>query len=216
MLVTVSFDMDGTLVDYSFADAVWLEGIPCLYAEDRGISLSDAKARVKKEYNQVGMRRLEWYNIQYWLRRFGLDPESWETLFDRYRHRINTYPEAPEVLQNLKDRECSLVVISNAARPFLETELQETGLTEYFHRIFSATSDFKQVKNTETLYQRVLEILDIKPSEMIHIGDDWHFDYLTPGRAGIKCYFLDRKDQKSGPYVVNGLTEFLAQISEIP
>ncbi|NIR15593.1 MAG: HAD family hydrolase [Desulfobacterales bacterium] len=209
----ISFDLDGTLVDYSFADAVWLEGIPRLYAENRGISLSDAKARVKKEYNKVGMKQLEWYNIQYWLRKFGLDPDSWETLFDRYRHRINTYPEVHEVLQALRYRECSLAVVSNAARPFLETELQETGLAEYFDHVFSATSDFKQVKKTETLYQKVLKALDIKPSEMIHIGDDWHFDYLTPGRAGIRCYYLDRENEKSGKHIVNDLTEFLAQIS---
>lgn len=211
--VIVSFDVDGTLVDYSFADAVWLEGIPGLYADKKGVSLSVAKERVKREYDRVGMTRLEWYNIQYWLTKFGLEPDSWQMLCEKYKHRITPYPEVHEVLQSLKNRDCRLVVVSNAAREFLDTELQETGLTGYFHGTFSATSDFKQVKNTAILYHKVLDALDVKPSQMTHVGDDWHFDYIAPRKAGIRCYFLDREKQRSGKHVVKDLTEFLSQIS---
>lgn len=208
-----SFDLDGTLVDYSFVNAVWLEGIPQLYADEKGISREVAKTKVKKEYDKVGMNRLEWYNIQFWLKRFGLNSRSRKFLFKKYKHKINTYPAVLEVLCTLKDQGHTLLVISNAARDFLDTELKETNLKQYFYRVFSATSDFRQVKKTETLYQKILNILHIEPSEMTHVGDNWHFDYLAPRKAGIQCYFLDRENQTSGLHVVKDLTEFMSKIS---
>lgn len=208
----ISFDLDGTLVDYSFVDAVWLEGMPRLYADDRGINLDSAKKRVEKKYNQVGMERLEWYNIQFWLNRFELPSNKQEILFNKYKDKITVYPEVYAVLNTLQKEEHPLVVTSNAARSFLDIELEETNLKKYFYQTFSATSDFKQVKKTKNLYQKILEKLNISSSEVIHVGDNWHFDYIAPKKAGIKSYFLDRKKQRSGEEVVNDLTEFLTEI----
>lgn len=208
----ISFDLDGTLVDYSFANAVWLEGIPRLYAEDKGVSLDVAKVKVKKEYDRVGMTRLEWYDIYYWLREFRLESRNWTTLLREYKHTIRAYPETREVMQTLGEEDYTLMVVSNAAREFLDIELQETHLTSYFTHVFSATSDFHQVKKSEILYQKILSQLDAQPSEVTHVGDDWHFDYVTPRKAGIRSFFLDRQNKKSGEYVVKNLTEFLSRI----
>jgi len=208
----ISFDLDGTLVDYSFTDAVWLEGMPRLYAHDRGINLDSAKKRVKKKYDRVGMERLEWYNIQFWLKRFDLSSNKQEILFNKYKDKITVYPEVYTVLNTLQKERYPLVVTSNAAREFLDIELEETNLKKYFYQTFSATSDFKQVKKTKNLYQKILEKLNTSPSKVIHVGDNWHFDYIAPKKAGITSYFLDRKKQRSGEEVVNDLTEFLTKI----
>ena len=68
----VSFDADGTLVTPDFSQAVWYEGVPSLYARKNGISFQEAKAFIEKEYQVVGDCRVEWYDIKYWLQRFGL------------------------------------------------------------------------------------------------------------------------------------------------
>ncbi len=208
----VSFDVDGTLVDYSFANAVWLEGIPRLYAEEEGISMDLAKVIVKREYDKVGMERLEWYDINYWLDRFRLRTGTWKTLLKKYRHLIRAYPETYEALRTLRDRGYKLIVISNASRKFLDTELDETNIASYFRQIFSATSDFNKVKKNEVLYRKILDILDVKPSQVIHVGDNWHFDYLAPRKTGMESFFLDRENSKSGKYIVKNLTELLSKI----
>lgn len=209
----ISFDLDGTLVDYSFVNAVWLDGVPRLYAKKRGMSLDAAKLKVRREYDAVGMKRLEWYDIEYWLSKFHLGSENWGMLFRKYKHKISIYPEVPQVLQTLRDAGHKLIVVSNAAREFLDTELEETGLIRYFEHVFSTTSDFNQVKKTKNLYEKILSILDAIPSEVIHVGDDWHFDFEIPRKAGIRSFFLDRKKQRSGKYVVKDLIEFMSVIS---
>ena len=48
-LKVISFDMDGTLVSQDFADAVWLDGLPRLYAEEWGMGFDEARKYVIKE-----------------------------------------------------------------------------------------------------------------------------------------------------------------------
>lgn len=210
----VSFDLDGTLVDYSFANAVWLEGIPRLYAEEKDVNADMAKISVKEEYDKVGMKRLEWYDINYWLNRFRLTPKNWTMLLREYKHLIKPYPETSEILQTLRDANYTLIVISNAAREFLDAELEEPNIASYFKHAFSATSDFHQVKKTADLYQKILNILDSQPSDVVHVGDDWQFDYIASREAGIKSFFLDRKEQKSGNHIVKNLTELVSRIQQ--
>ena len=58
--------------------------------------------------------------------------------------------------------------------------MEATGLDRYFGQIFSATSDFREVKKTPRFYQRVCEILKVRPEELVHVGDHYEFDYLVP------------------------------------
>ena len=55
----VSFDLDGTLTDSSFANSVWLEEIPKLYAIKNKISINLAKREVFNNYNKIGNKRIE-------------------------------------------------------------------------------------------------------------------------------------------------------------
>jgi putative hydrolase of the HAD superfamily len=58
--------------------------------------------------------------------------------------------------------------------------------------VFSATSDFGEVKKSNGFYARVCEIADVKPHEVVHIGDHWVFDFVNPREMGMTAYFLDR------------------------
>ena len=54
----LSFDLEGTLVDDKFSRLVWEEGLPALYAEEKGISLESALKRVMGEYDEIVPRGL--------------------------------------------------------------------------------------------------------------------------------------------------------------
>lgn len=200
MTKVISFDMDGTLVDSEFTDWVWSHGIPSLYAARKGLSFPEAKAWVEEEYRKVGERALEWYDIKYWFRFFDLD-RDWKELMERYVDKIRVYGDVFETLESLSGR-FSLVLTSNAGREFIDVELEATGLRRYFDRIFSATSDFGQVKKTAGVYERICDLLGTEPVDVLHVGDHYDFDYLVPKTLGIRAYYLDRTGQKVGDEVL--------------
>ena len=201
----ISFDMDGTLIAGEFTDGVWKQGIPALYAAKEGISFEAAKSFVEAEYDKVGEGAIEWYDIKYWLRFFELN-KDWRTLLGQYADKIRVYPDAKPMLSRLKERH-RLILTSNAGREFLEVELNTTGLGRYFSQIFSATSDFGEVKKTTHVYDRICRMLGVTPEEIIHVGDHYEFDYLVPRSIGIQAFFLDRSGQRNGDSFLRNLED---------
>lgn len=210
MIKVVSFDLDGTLIDWSFAESLWYEGMSRLYAERSGLSPEEARREVTRRYDAVGIERLEWYDIKYWWKEFDLGG-SWRDLVEECRSKVRTYPEVHEVLGGLH-RRFKLMVITNAARELAEEEIEQAGLKDYFVRTFSSTSDFGLVKKTGGFYSDVLKAIGVPPSEVVHVGDNWVFDYLAPREAGIRAFFLDRDGKQSGESVVRDLREFSRQL----
>ncbi|HOV82915.1 MAG TPA: HAD family hydrolase [Methanothrix sp.] len=203
MIRIISLDMDGTLMKSRFVDKVWMEGMPMLYAEKNGIDFASARELVTGEYMKIGSDRLEWYDLAYWIDKFGL-PIGKEDLLQMYEDEIEPYPEVQEALDMLSEN-YELIVTSNAAREFIEIELE--GLEDYFQETFSATSDFMEVKKSPLIYGAVCARMAVKPFEMLHIGDHYHYDYESPLQAGLEALFLDRRGERIGREVVGDLRE---------
>jgi HAD superfamily hydrolase (TIGR01549 family) len=201
----ISFDLDGTLVASEFSEWVWGVGIPQRFAEKRGIPFNEAKEIVEGEYRKVGDGSLEWYDIKYWFNFFQLDG-NWKPLLNRFSQRIKIYPEVLKVLKDLSSH-YRLIIISNAAREFIDIEVEVAELRGYFSRIFSATSDFGQVKKTAEFYGRICQVLLIGSQEMVHVGDHWEFDYLVPKGLGIQALHIDRSGNRRGDDVIRNLEE---------
>jgi len=203
MIRFISLDMDGTLVNSRFVDKVWMEGIPSLYAEETGQEFAAAKEYVISEYMKIGSDHLEWYDLKYWIDKFGLQIAK-DDLLELYEDEIETYPEVQDALDILADNYV-LVVTSNAAREFIDIELE--GLQDFFQETFSVTSDFRDVKKSPQVYGAVCAKLKAKPFEVLHIGDHYDYDYEAPLEAGLDALFLDRKGVRSGREVVGDLRE---------
>jgi putative hydrolase of the HAD superfamily len=208
MISVISLDMDGTLVTTRFVDKVWMEGVPMLYAEKSGMDYLAAKSYVIGEYMKIGSDHLEWYDLSYWIDKFGLKVGK-DDLLQMYEDEVEFFPEVLEVLDQLSES-YDLVVTSNAAREFLDFELE--GLSDYFREIFSVTSDFREVKKSPLIYGTVCAHVGAKPFQVLHIGDHYNYDYESPLEAGLDALFLDRKGERSGPEVVGDLREAMAHI----
>lgn len=200
-LKIISFDVEGTLITHRFSEIVWEEAIPKLYSEKEGISIDEAISCVMEEYNKIGEERMEWYDIKYWFDYFGLN--DYEKLLNRHKNEISCYPEVQQTLQELSEN-YRLIVNSNSPREFLELETEK--FKRFFHHIFSAPSDFRQVKTID-FYRTICDVLKIKPEEMAHVGDHWVYDFVAPREIGIHAFYLDRKLEKQNEHIINNLKE---------
>ncbi len=207
----VSFDVDGTLVDGTFTTLVWEETIPRLYSCKENVDLETAKKYVWEEYSKIGQERLEWYDIRYWLKHFGLN-QDWRELLEDHKHEVRLYPEVPSVLQKLKDHNFVLTIITNGAKEF--ADIQTRSIRGYFTSVFSATTDFGVLKHSTDLYEKICDRLGISPGELTHVGDHRKFDYLVPRQVGVDAFLLDRKRKSSSAHIVRNLEDFCNQVDK--
>ncbi len=199
----LSFDLTGTLATFRFCNSIYFEGLPKIYAEKYELKIEEARQYLKKAYDEVGDQEADWYNLTYWFDRFDLG-NGWDSLLSELSHNIQLYPESEGVLTKLSEK-YELILISNACREFLEVETSDIG--KYFTRLISCVSDFGEVKKTAEFYDKVCYSLELKPDELIHIGDNWQFDYIAPTECGITAYHLDRTGKKTGEFIIHDLSE---------
>ena len=203
----VSFDVEGTLVTPDFSYAVWFEAIPERYAERKGIDFELARKAIEEEYRKVGDQRLEWYDVRYWFNKLGLGTP--EQVLERCESKVRYYPEVKEVLASLSER-YKLVVASGSTRDFLHHLLQD--IEPYFTRIFSSLTDYKQLKTSE-FYLKMCQTMEIKPEQVVHVGDNWQFDFVAPSEVGIQAFYLDRKRQMKYRESLANLVELRDQLT---
>jgi FMN phosphatase YigB (HAD superfamily) len=182
----ISFDAEGTLVTPDFSQTIWHEAIPALYAQKRGLDFAQAKRCIVEEYGRIGDQRLEWYDIEYWFSYLGLG--SSEPVIQSCLNKIYYYPEVTEVLSSLAS-EYRLIVASGTPLELLYCLLQD--IKPYFAQIFSSISHYKQVKSPD-FYLRICKEMGVKPGQVIHVGDNWQFDFLNAQEAGINAFYIDR------------------------
>lgn len=205
MIKIVSFDLDGTLIKNTYADKVWLEGLPKIFAQEKKISFENALQYLQNEYDKIGDNKVEWYDIEFWFHQYQLQ-YSWKKLLENYKKYIDTYPEVLDVLKRLY-KKYTLIIISNAKREFIKIELKETNIRKYFSNVFSSISDFHKVKKVTDFYSMICDKLEVNPNEIIHIGDNMEFDYTIPKNLGIISFYLDRNRINTGDFIVYNLKD---------
>jgi HAD superfamily hydrolase (TIGR01549 family) len=182
----ISFDAEGTVVTPDFSQAIWHEAIPAIYAQKKGLDIAQARRHIAEEYGRIGDQRLEWYDIEYWFS--CLDLGSSEPVIQSCLDKIGHYPEVTEVLSSLAS-EYKLIVASGTPLKLLHCLLRD--IKPYFVRIFSSISHYRQLKSPD-FYLSICEEMGVKPSQVIHVGDNWQFDFLNAQQAGVNAFYLDR------------------------
>jgi putative hydrolase of the HAD superfamily len=100
------------------------------------------------------------------------------------------YPEVVDVLQKLQPR-YRLAVVSNYDGR-LRFTLEHLGISKFFARIF-ISSELGADKPDPEIFRRALKLIDVKPDEALHVGDDPERDWEAASEAGLRVFRLDRK-----------------------
>ncbi len=204
----LSFDLTGTLATFSFCNSIYFKGLPRLYAAKYDISFEQSKKYLIECYDEIGDQQANWYDITYWFKRFDLG-DGWNSLLNELSSNIEYYSESKLILEEL-NREYDMVLTTNACREFVEIETVD--IKSYFTRIISCVSDFGEVKKTPEFYGKICRLLKRSPEEIIHIGDNWLFDYIAPKEHGLTAIYIDRSQETRGEFVIHNLNELKARL----
>jgi putative hydrolase of the HAD superfamily len=99
------------------------------------------------------------------------------------------YSEVMDVLRKLRPR-FQLGVISNFDGR-LRFILQHLGISKFFSYVF-ISSELGADKPDPEIFRRALKVIDSKPNQVLHVGDDSDRDWKAASAAGLAIFRLDR------------------------
>lgn len=197
----ISFDIDGTLCDFSSIMAKTLQKTLGELASINGSSaeaLDVSSLRTTRDQTALELGpevsheeiRLEAFKRS--LESVGVsDPKLTAHLYKFYmRHRFNDlepFPDVRSVLDSLKGR-YRLGVISNG-----NSYPERIGLEGYFDFVV-LSQDHGFRKPDSRLFTVALREAGCEPHEMIHVGDSYVDDVLGAKGAGIMSVLIDRQN----------------------
>ena len=103
-------------------------------------------------------------------------------------------PAAASVLEALKNRGCSLGLISNTAMTSGATfrvHLERLGLLQYFDALVFS-DEVGWAKPSREIFQTALDALGVAPEAAVHVGDDRAADVGGALRAGLRAVWVAR------------------------
>jgi len=211
-LKALLFDVNGTLIDIetdedreeiyrAISNFLSYQGITLPWREARALYYKEMKAQrqaspqTHSEFDVVEV----WSEI---LKRFPGSAQI-SHRFEKYhqlslilaelqrgisRVRFQLYPQVKEILDQLSGR-YRLGVVSDAQSAFATTELQALGLGNYFTPIV-VSGDFGYRKPDRRLFEKALEVMEVRPDQTIFIGNDMYRDIFGAKQLGMKTVFF--------------------------
>jgi putative hydrolase of the HAD superfamily len=164
---TVLLDMDGTLLDLHYDWSFWMDYLPKAYSEHHGMPLEEAQQFVRQAIQeQTGT--LNWYCLDYWSERFQL---SVADLKKDLKHLIQAHPDVITFLQQLKQLNKHVIMVTNAHRDSLVVKLEMTEIEPYFDHLISA-HDFKVPKEDIAIWRHIQSVQTYDPQRTLLIDDN--------------------------------------------
>ncbi|MBO3799622.1 MAG: HAD family hydrolase [Candidatus Brockarchaeota archaeon] len=204
----VSLDVTGTLVDGRSVKYFWDVLIPSAYARKHRVPFEKAFSNVKQMYGTISPDDVRWYLPEYWMKKLGIE-ESIEELLRELKPLITIFPDVKPVIAELSSNH-SLIVSSNLPMLLLETVLDD--FKKYFLKVFSSVSTYSLPRKTAEFYVKVCSDAGFKPREILHVGDNFIYDFLIPRFVGIKSLIIKRFKLPRRKHEVSNLKQVLDRI----
>ncbi len=168
-LQTVLLDMDGTLLDLYFDSVFWKEHVPRRYAETRGLDIPTATAALTPIFEKTA-GTLDWYCVDYWSRTLGLDIAE---LKRELAHLIRYKPHTVTFLEQLRQAEKRVLLVTNAHPKSLALKLEKTTLGDYLDGIVCA-HDLGHAKEEPYFWHVLGDREAFDPSTTLLVDDNVH------------------------------------------
>jgi 2-haloalkanoic acid dehalogenase type II len=121
----------------------------------------------------------------------GIHADEAFEVFYAARNRVQLYDEVEHALKRLSER-YRLFALSNG-----NADLKRCGIAHWFEGHITAISA-GAAKPDIRIFARLLHEARVEAGQVLHIGDDPHFDVMGAAQAGMQAVWLNR-DGKSWP-----------------
>jgi len=111
-------------------------------------------------------------------------------------------------VKKAKEHELKTAIVTTIARFKFQKALQS--LLPYLDTIVTGY-ETRCEKSNPKMFRRTLEILNVKPSEAVMIGDDVPIDILISKRLGIRTILLDREHRMGDSQYPDAVAENLIE-----
>lgn len=177
MIKCISFDLQGTITEADYCDSFWIQILPDKYAQKYNISLDEAKKEIERHYEKDKIYDIKYYDDSYWSNVLNID------VLDELK-KLNKKPKINNKFINfIKSIVIQKIIISTTTNLFIDAELGEE--KNNFDKIYSCVDYFNIGGKRPEVFTNIAKELNIKTSEMLHIGDNYIMDVTNAKEAGV-------------------------------
>lgn len=224
MIKGIIFDLDNTLIDFMKMKELAIESA-VNYMIDAGLNMDkeEVKREIYKIYEEKGIEYQEVFQ-DFLLKKFGkIDYKILAAGIVGYRRAkdfsLVPYPHTEYTLLELIKRGLKLAVISDAPKLQAYLRLCYLGFLNYFDCVV-AYEDTQKRKPDKEPFLLVLKILNLKPEEVIMVGDWQERDIIGAQLVGMKTAFARYGDtfntkESNADYELNDIIEIIKIVDEL-
>lgn len=187
MIKAFIFDFDGTLLN---RDASLGKFVEVQYERLKQHFPHVAKENYVQRFIQLDQRGYTWRDkvYQQLTSEFEIKKLKWEELLDDYnsnfQHNCIPFPHLYEMLENLKNQNVQLGMITNGIGHFQMANIKALKIENYFETIL--ISEWEGIaKPHPEIFKRALDKLKVSPKEALFIGDHPEFDVSAAQQVGM-------------------------------
>ena len=122
---------------------------------------------------------------------FDINPDMKKDLLELYKV-LSLYPEAKEVLENLKKRNFKISILSNGTPALLNELIRSNDLNDFFDDLFSIEA-VKIYKPDSKVYELPVKKYGIKPDQITFLSSNT-WDVSGGGNYGYNAIWVNRNN----------------------